>query len=73
MECIECNHGDSGLPALPGLFFLVIVNGNRIQIFGLEHLAAIEAAHVIHTIATIEKFCSPVLTSLHSEIRPILV
>ena len=55
-----------------GLFFFVLVNRNRIQVFGLKNLAAIETSNVIDAIATVEEFGSLVLTSLHSEIKPIL-
>ena len=35
-------------------------------------MAAIQTPHVIYTVTPVEKLCSLVLTSLHSEIRPIL-
>lgn len=54
------------------LLFFVFVDRNRIQIFGLEDLPAIEAADIIHSITTVEELGSLVLTTLHSEITPIL-
>ncbi|HEX4808814.1 MAG TPA: hypothetical protein VH325_07790 [Bryobacteraceae bacterium] len=53
--------------------FLVVVNRNRIQIFGLENLTAVKTADVIYAIASIEKLSSLVLATLHCEITPILV
>ncbi len=60
------------LAPLLGLFFFVFVNRNGVQIFGLEDLTAIEAADVIHSITAVEELGSLVLTTLHSEITPIL-
>jgi hypothetical protein len=67
--------GISGLASAAlswSLFLFFFVNRNRIQILRLEDLVAIQAADVVHTIAPVEKFSSLVLTSLHSEISPIL-
>jgi hypothetical protein len=50
-----------------GCFFF-FVNRNRLQIFGLENLAALQAMDVIYAVTPIEKFGSLVLTILHSEI-----
>ncbi len=41
---------------------LVRVNRNRIQIFCLENLAAIEAFHVIHTVPAGDEGCFYVIT-----------
>ena len=56
----------------PGLLFFFFVNRNRIQIFCFKNLAAIEAANIIDAVAPIQKLGSLVLTTLHSEITPIL-
>jgi hypothetical protein len=44
--------GTPALTALLGflLFFVFLVNGNRIQIFGFEHLTAVQASEVIDTV-----------------------
>jgi hypothetical protein len=49
------------------------VNGSGVQIVGLEDLIAIEATHIIDAVPSVEEFGSLVLTTLHSEIFPILV
>jgi hypothetical protein len=54
------------------LFFLFVVDRNRIQVLCFENLPAIPAAKIIDTIAPVQKFGSLVLTTLHSEITPIL-
>jgi hypothetical protein len=54
------------------LFFLFVVDRNRIQILCFENLSAIHAAQVIDTVPPVKKFGSLVLTTLHSEITPIL-
>jgi hypothetical protein len=54
------------------LLFFVFVNRNRIQIFGFKDLTAIEAADIIDAIAPVKELGSLVLTTLHSEITPIL-
>jgi hypothetical protein len=54
---------------LPRLFFvLFFVNRNRFQILRLEDLAAVQAAKIIDTVASIKELGSLVLTNLHSEI-----
>ncbi len=53
-------------------FFFVVVDWNRIEILRLENLIAVKASNIVDTVATVEKFGSLVLTSLHSEITPIL-
>jgi hypothetical protein len=52
------------------LFF--VVNRNRIQVFSLKDLVAIETPEVIDPVAAIEQFGSLVLTSLHNEVKLIL-
>jgi len=52
---------------------VLVINRNRIQIFCLKNLAAIEAAHVIHAVSFVKEFGSLVLTTWHSEIFLILV
>ncbi len=54
------------------LFFVFFINGNRIEVFCLKHLSAIEASDVVDAITPVKKFGSLVLTTLHSEITPIL-
>ena len=61
------------LAALLRLLFFVVVNRNRIQILCLKYLTAIETTNVIDTVPAVEEFGSLVLTTLHSEITPILV
>jgi hypothetical protein len=58
--------------ALSGLFFLVVVNRNRIKILCFENLTAIQAPDIIYAIAPVKELGSLVLTSLHSEVTPIL-
>jgi hypothetical protein len=58
--------------ALLGLFLFILINWNRVEILGLEDLVAIEAPNVVDPITPIKKLGSLVLTSLHSEITPIL-
>ena len=58
--------------ALFRFFFFVLVNRNRVEIFRLEDVAAIQASNIVDPITTVEKLGSLVLTSLHSEITPIL-
>ena len=56
-----------------GLFvFFFFVNGNRVQVFGFEYLTAVEAAYIVDAIPAVEKLGSLVLTTLHSEVTPIL-
>jgi hypothetical protein len=69
---IWCEAGRLKLTSLPGFLFLVFVNGNRVQILCFKDLSAIEAADVIDTVAAVEELGSLVLTTLHSEITPIL-
>jgi hypothetical protein len=65
--------GTTALAALLGLlFFVFLVNGNRIQIFGFENLTTVQASDVIDTVPPVQKFGSLVLTTLHSEITTIL-
>lgn len=52
---------------------VLFINRNRIQIFRLKNMAAIEAAHVIHAVSFVKEFGSLVLTTWHSEIFLILV
>ena len=59
--------------SLARLFFLFFfVDRNRIQILRLEHLPTIKATDVIDAVAAVEKLGPLVLTTLHSEITPIL-
>lgn len=52
---------------------VLVINRNRIQIFCLKNLAAVEAAYVVHAISFVKEFGSLVLTTWHSEIFLILV
>jgi len=62
-----------GSTAFFGLFvFFFFVNGNRVQVFGFEYLTAVEAAYIVDAIPAVEKLGSLVLTTLHSEVTPIL-
>jgi hypothetical protein len=58
--------------ALLRFFFFVLVNRNRVEILGLKYLAAVKTSNIVDSIPTIKKLGSLVLTSLHSEITPIL-
>jgi hypothetical protein len=58
--------------AFSRLLFLVVVNRNCIEILCFENLTAIQAPDIIHTIAPVQELGSLVLTSLHSEVTPIL-
>jgi hypothetical protein len=69
---VGCEAGRLWLASFPGFLFLVFVNGNRIQILGFKDLSAIEAAEIIDAVAAVEELGSLVLTTLHSEITPIL-
>jgi hypothetical protein len=60
------------MTTLARLFLLVVVDRNRIQILCLENVATIEAADIIHHVASIEELGSLVLTTLHSKVTPIL-
>ena len=60
------------LAALPGFLFLVLVDRNRIQILCLKNLTAVKATHILDPVAAVEELGSLVLTTLHSEITPIL-
>jgi hypothetical protein len=53
-------------------FLFVLVYRNRVQVLSLKYLATIEAADIIDAVSTVQKLSSLVLTSLHSEITPIL-
>jgi len=54
------------------LFFILVINRNRIQILRFKHLAAIQASKIVHPVSSVKEFGSLVLTTLHSEITPIL-
>jgi hypothetical protein len=54
------------------LFLFVVVNGNRVQVLCLKNLSAIQASHIIDAVTPVEELASVVLTTLHSEITPIL-
>ena len=62
----------SALTALPGFLVVFFVNRDCVQVLGLKDLAAIEAADIIDAIPAVEEFGSLVLTTLHSEVTPIL-
>jgi hypothetical protein len=65
--------GTTALTAFLGLLvFVFFVYGNRIQVFGFKDLLAVQASDVIDTVPPVQKFGSLVLTTLHSEITPIL-
>jgi hypothetical protein len=60
------------LTALSRLLFLVVVNRNGIQILCFENVTAIQAPDVVYAIAPVKELGSLVLTTLHSEVTPIL-
>ena len=60
------------LSALWRFLFFVVVDRNRIQVLRFENLVTIHAPDVIYAIPAIEELGSLVLTTLHSEITPIL-
>ncbi len=64
--------GNRRSAAFPGLLFLFFVIGNRLQILCFKNLAAVETSNIIDPVAAVEELGSLVLTSLHSEITPIL-
>ncbi|HSU33341.1 MAG TPA: hypothetical protein VLJ11_19090 [Bryobacteraceae bacterium] len=51
---------------LLGFFFLVVVNGNGLEVLLFKNLIAIQAADIIYAISTVEEFDSLVLATLHS-------
>ena len=56
-----------------GGFVVFVVGRNGLQVFGFEHLVAIQAADVVNAIASRHDFGSRVLAVLHKmEIIPIL-
>ena len=60
-------------PAFARLIFLFFfIDRNRVKVLRFEDLTAIEAADIIDPVAAIKKLGSLVLTTLHSEITPIL-
>jgi hypothetical protein len=74
---IDRTAGTAALTALLRLlFFVFFVNRDRIQvfiqIFCLEDLPAVQASDVLDTVPPVQKLGSLVLTTLHSEITPIL-
>jgi hypothetical protein len=60
------------LPAFPWFFVVVFVNRHGVEVLCLEDLAAIEAADIVDAVAAVKKFGPLVLTTLHSEVTPIL-
>jgi hypothetical protein len=60
------------LPAIRGLFFLVVVDRNGVQVLRFKNLATIQATDIVYAVPAIEELGSLVLTTLHSEIKPIL-
>jgi hypothetical protein len=62
----------SALAAFSRLLVFVFVDRNRVQIFRFEDLATVQTADIVDAIPAVEKLGSLVLTSLHSEIKPIL-
>jgi hypothetical protein len=52
--------------------FFVFVHRNRIQIFGLKNLAAVEATDIFCTVASVQEFGPLMLASLHNEVKLIL-
>jgi hypothetical protein len=61
-----------GSAAFSRLLFLVLVNRNGIQILCFENLTAIQAPDIIYAVTPVQELGSLVLTSLHSEVTPIL-
>ena len=53
-------------------FVFFFVNGNRVQVFGFEYLTAVQTAHIVDAVPPVKKLGSLVLTTLHSEVTPIL-
>jgi hypothetical protein len=67
----------AGAPALTALLGLLVfvfffVYGDRIQVFCLKDLPAVQASDVLDTVPPVQKLGSLVLTTLHREITPIL-
>ena len=60
----------SGCVATGQLFFLfVLFNGDRLEIFGVEDLTAIQAFHIIYAVTPCDDFGAIVFTSgLHKTI-----
>jgi hypothetical protein len=57
-----------------GLVILVVGGDDGFQVFGLEHLVAIQASHIVHTVTSRQYFRAVVIAGLHRirEIIPIL-
>ena len=49
--------------------FFVVVYRNRIQIFGLKYLAAVEATDIFCAVAPVQEFGPLMLASLHNEVK----
>ena len=63
--------------ALGGGFVVFVVGrGDGLQVFGFEHLVAVQAPHIVHTITSRHDFRTGVIAGLHKrgekEIIPIL-
>jgi hypothetical protein len=58
-----------------GLIVLVVGRDDGLQVFGFEHLVAVQAPYIVHTIAACQDFGAGMITGLHrreKEIIPIL-
>jgi hypothetical protein len=50
---------------LLGACLVVVVGGDRFQVFGFKYLVAIQAADILHAIASRQDFGPSMLTGLH--------
>jgi hypothetical protein len=73
IDCVgQAGRPSASLTPLPGLLFVFFVNRNRVQILRFKYLSAIETSYIINAVPAVEELGSLVLTTLHSEITPIL-
>jgi hypothetical protein len=49
-----------------GLIIFVVGRDDGLQVFGLEHLVAVQATHIVHTIASCQDFRTGVIAGLHN-------
>ena len=49
------------------MFFVVVESGELLQVFGLEHRVAIQAAHVIHPIPPHQELRALMFTARHKK------
>jgi hypothetical protein len=66
----EKNLIDNRVKALGGGLVVLVVDGDAsFQVFGFEHLIAIEASYIVHTVASCQDFRAGVIAGLHRRIR----